>query len=199
MKLIKTHIILILLVTPMLSGCLREKFSLELAADQYRECLGKENYALLEKLAFQFEQFLSDNHYVREGNMLEGYKGYLQHLLDRKGLDTSWHYRLDELEALLLEFEHHHLAEVIYEEKVSQCAIEIDYPQHYIMARYREIMPQHTVSPEVFMRTFIQKADEKQFRDQVLKSMVALEYFLGNVLYLLRPDELYFQEDTPES
>jgi len=192
-------ILLILFVAAAFSGCNRDKFTVQKASGQYSECIGSEYYDILMKLSSEFEHFLADNRFVTDGELLEGYKGYLQHLLDRKGLDSTWYFRMTELEALMQEVEALHLAELIYDGKVSQCAIDIEYPQHYIMARYREIMPQHSVSPEVFMRTFVQKADQEQFKDPVLKSMIALEYFLGPVLYLLRPDELYFEHIPLES
>jgi hypothetical protein len=181
------------------AGCNRDQFTIEKASEEYTECLGNEYVKLLEKLTAEFEHFLGDNGFIKEGDMLTGYKDYLQHLLQRKGLDTSWHFRLNELELLMQEIEAQHFAEIVYEGKVSQCAIDLKYPQQYIMARYREIMPQHSVSPEVFMRAFVEKADPVQFRDPVLKHMIALEYFLGPVLYLLRPDELYFENNPLES
>ncbi|MFO7723658.1 MAG: hypothetical protein R6V49_10605, partial [Bacteroidales bacterium] len=172
MRKFKFGFLLFLFVPMAFSGCNHDKFSLQKMSEQYSECIGSENYDIMLKLSSEFEGFLADNKFVTNGDILEGYKGYLQHLLDRKGLDTSWYFRLPELEVLMQEVEALHLAELIYEGKVSQCAIDLEYPQQYIMAGYREIMPQHSVSPEVFMRTFVQKVDQEQFKDPVLKSMI---------------------------
>jgi hypothetical protein len=193
---------LINIFTPMLllfaviaTGCNRNSFSPRKADRQFSECIGEAQHQVIVDLNQQFEAFLLENGFAtHEKDLLQGYKKYLQHLLDRKGLDTTWKFNKAALETVLKGFEELHLAEMLYEEKVSQCVIGIEYPDNYLMAHFREVMPQHVVSPEMFATKFIQEVDQEQFEDQVLKTMISLEYFLGPTLYLLRPDEKYFSE-----
>lgn len=178
-------------------GCSRKKpsFTPQDAEEFFNECAGDSNNQLLESLNRQFELFLYDNGFYKSPEeKLEGYKAYLQFLLDRKGLDTTWVFRKDELENLVIGIEEAHLAEALFERVITYCVLDIPYPNDYLMARYYEIMPQHTVSPEKFASEFIQNIDEEQFSDPVLRKMISLEYFLGPLLYLLRPDELYYNQ-----
>lgn len=183
-------------------GCSQKKpsFAPQDAEEFFNECAGDVHNNLLTELNNQFELFLYDNgFYVTPEEKLSGYKAYLQFLLDRKELDTSWVFRNDELEELLIRIEEAHLAEAIFDKVITYCVLDIPYPNDYLMSRYHEIMPQHTVSPEKFASEFILNVDEEQFRDPVVRKMVSLEYFLGPLLYLLRPDELYYTESRVES
>lgn len=194
-RLITTSTPLLLLFAVIAAGCSPNRFSPAKADRKLKECIGEAQHQLIRDLNHQFEAFLLDNGFANnEKDLLQGYKKYLQHLLDRKGLDTAWKFNKPALETTLKGFEQLHLAELLYEEKVSECVIGIEYPDNYLMAHYREVMPQHAVSPEMFATRFVKEVDQKQFEDPVLKSMVSLEYFLGPILYLLRPDEKYFSK-----
>lgn len=155
-------------------------------------CIGHEYNQVLDELTKAFDVFLVDNRFCRnDEELLGGYKNWLGYLLEGKGMDTAWKFRLNDLETVLSEMEQLNFAEVMYGEEISHCVLELPYPDNWMMHRFREIMPQHSVSPEVFAREFIKLVDEQQFNDPVLKKMIALEYFLGPILHVLRPDEMY--------
>lgn len=175
------------------SGCSDNSFSFAKADQKFSNCLGRDVDHLLNNLSEQFELFLSDNGFAAsDEEMLTGYKHYLQYLLDGKGFDTAWVFRIEALENLMILIEQNNFADLLKDEIISSCVLEITYPDQYLMARFRQIMPQHTVSPERFASEFIEHIDNEQFKDNVLKKMIAIEYFLGPVLHLLRPDKRYF-------
>ncbi len=160
--------------------------------EQLDSCLGPEYNALLNGLTEAFGKFLIDNRFCRnQDELLSGYKNWLGYLMEGKGMDTSWKFRLNELETMLGDMEEIHFAEKMYEGNFTSCILDLQYPEDWVMYRYREIMPQHTVSPETFAREFINGVDDKQFGDPVIRKLVALEYFLGPILHILRPDDMY--------
>ncbi len=160
-------------------------------------CIGPENNRLLEKLTVCFDNFLIDNNFCHgRKDLLDGYKNWLQYLLEQKGMDTTWMFRYNDLEKLISEFEELHFAEWLYDGRFADCLLEVEYPEHYLMAGYAGIMPQHTVSPEKFASEFIRQVNKRQFRDPLLKKAVALDYFLGPVLFVIRPDHLYYAQTT---
>lgn len=175
----------------------KKEFDNEMPVKMMKECLGEDNYEILEKLSAAFDTFLLDNNFSKsEDDMLNGYKGYLNYLLDRKRQAPSWHIRTDDMEDIIQEIERKHFAELLRDGTFAHCIFMIDYPHNYLMARYKEIMPQHTVSPETFAGEFVQNITEEEFQDPVIKQIVALEYFLGIGLSLLRPDSLYVGNET---
>jgi len=171
-------------------GCSREPYSHALAEKNFSQCLGKEVYGALDDFRLAFNDFLDDNGYIgEEGSLLEGYRSYLRHVLELQEPDTAWQFRKENLEEILQRFEALHIDALLYQGTIQACAVKIRYPEEMLMASYRRIMPQHTVSPRKFAEEFLAKADAADFDDHVLQIMVALEYFLGAVLGELRPDE----------
>lgn len=159
---------------------------------QLNECVGKESNALLNRLTAAFDDFLVDNRFCRtKDELLSGYKNWLQYLLDQKGLDSTWKFRYEVLDSLVTDMEKTNFAEMLYSQKFSECVMAMEYPDDWILAHYREIMPQHSVSPQKFAEEFVKNADQKQFDDPVIRKIIALEYFLGPILHILRPDSLY--------
>ncbi len=156
---------------------------------QLRKCIGENEYSVLTDLSYAFEQFLQDNGYFNnENDKLNGYRKYLSHILLLNRPDTGWIFRTAELEEIMQRIEKQHIPDLLYDEKISNCVIDINYPDNYLMASYRKIMPQHTVSPQIFAEEFIAGMDKEQFKDPVVKIIIALEYFLGPVLSQLRPN-----------
>jgi hypothetical protein len=178
--------VVLLLIMP--EPCNRKRY--EASGCALRECIGKKEYGVLEELSEAFEVFLYDNGYLTDTlSRAQGYKAYLSQILTMTSADTTWVYRHDELEKLLHRIEEHHIAELLYENTIAQCVINISYPENHIMANIRQIMPQHTVSPAKFAQEFVNVGDDAQLNDPVLRIMLAIEYFLGPVLGQLRPEE----------
>lgn len=111
--------------------------------------------------------------------------------MNSQGLNSAWTFQNPRLEKMILLMELHHFAEFLNSDDLSNCVFQVNYPEHFTMADYRKIMPQHMVSPERFASTFIADIDKEQFQDPVLRKLIALEYFLGPVIYILRPDTRY--------
>jgi hypothetical protein len=154
-----------------------------------RECIGKEQHLVLSELTEAFELFLRDNGYLNDTtSRADGYKAYLRQILTMTSADTTWVYRHKELEELLHRIEKQHIAELLFDNTLTQCVINIPYPEGHIMANIRQIIPQHTVSPARFAQEFINVGDDAQLDDPVLRIMLAIEYFLGPVLGQLRPE-----------
>ena len=157
---------------------------------ELRKCIGNDQYQVLEELSGAFELFLHDNGYINDSvSQADGYKAYLNQILSMTQADSSWVYRLNDLELLLKRIEEQHIAELLYENTMISCVITIPYPEDHIMAHIRQIIPQHTVSPARFAQEFIQVGNDAQLDDPVLRIMLAIEYFLGPVLGQLRPEE----------
>jgi len=175
-----------LLLSP---GCWRSDYTIATGERQYRSCIGEEEYAALNLLREAFDQFLADNGYLDgHNNLYNGYRAYLYQVIHASEPDSNWVFREGELEEILQRFEELHMDALLYQGSLQKCVFNIDYPDTLLMASYREIMPQHTVPPQRFAEVFLHRAGEQEFEDPVLKIMVALEYFLGPVLGILRPD-----------
>jgi hypothetical protein len=179
-----------LLLLLICTGCSREPYSHAQAEKNFSKCLEQDVYGALADFRLAFNDFLDDNGYIGEGEYLvDGYRNYLRHVLQLSGPDTAWIFRREALEEILQRFESLHIDALLYEGSIQSCAVRIRYPDDMLMASYRQIMPQHTVSPRKFAEEFVAKVRPDELDDHVLQIMVALEYFLGAVLGELRPDE----------
>ncbi|HRZ41359.1 MAG TPA: hypothetical protein P5228_01495 [Bacteroidales bacterium] len=185
--------VVLLLLLQAGTGCRNQSHKDLVARDQQLDsCIGNDYNETLDQLTEAFGVFLIDNRFCRsDKELLKGYKNWLGFLLEGKGMDSTWKFRVNELESLLTRMEQLNFAEMMYREEITHCVLELSYPNDWMMHRFREIMPQHSVSPEVLAREFIKSVDEQQFSDPVLKKVIALEYFLGPILHVLRPDEMY--------
>ena len=181
----------ILLPSILLTGCLSDdSYSHRQASESFRKCIGTDEFRALSDFATAFEHFLLDNGYRREGgDLTAAYKRYLRHILNLTETDTSWVFRHDELDEILQRFEELHIDALLYRGSIQLCATRVRYPDHMLMSHFREIMPQHTVSPRKFAEEFLREITPEETNDKVLRMMLALEYFLGPVLNELRPDE----------
>jgi hypothetical protein len=189
-----TFVLIALFSSGFHTGCKHRYTDEEFIAreQQFDSCFGHDYNTALEGLTDAFDKFLVDNKFCKNSDdLLDGYKKWLGYLLEGKGPDTTWKFRIHELEALLVKMEALHFPEVIEDESFSACVLSLEYPDGWIMKQYREIMPQHTVSPERFAKEFVDSIDRDQFRDPVIRKVVALEYFLGPILHILRPEQMY--------
>jgi hypothetical protein len=161
-------------------------------------CIGKDNSLLLDEVVDIFEEFLVVNGFVADRTrMLQGYKKFFLRVLNEPLPDSTWKHNIDRYEALVEQFEKGDIMGYITTEQLADCIKKMHYPDTLYMHDYPTIMPQHGVSVQVGMSEFIDVVDAPEFTDPVLRKMVALEYFFGMAIMMVRPDELYLsQEDV---
>ncbi len=201
------YILLPLLATVFL-GCSNQNKNQNTISDELFErnnaildsCIGEENSLLLDEVVDVFEEFLVVNGFVADRTMmLEGYKTFFLRALNEPLPDSTWKHNIKRYEALVEQFEKGDIMEQITTEQLADCIKKMYYPDTLYMHDYPTVMPQHGVSVQVGMSEFIDIVDEPEFDDPVLRKMVALEYFFGMAIMIVRPDELYVSQKDVNS
>lgn len=158
---------------------------------QLRACLGVPTDDILCDLKDLFEEFLIRNEFVEEGSMMSGYKSYLKYILYNYP-DSSWTYNVPASKRLIERIEDTpEFMRMIDQSRIHECMHKINYADTMFMALYTRDLPVEQANPAAMGQAFLERVDEDEFRDPVLRKMIALEYFLGLIVDQVRPDPQY--------